>query len=734
MEDEKKEVVTSDGITDKFGDTEQSLATEEAVRIGNKYLMHDGSLAAHDIAERKARGKAADERIRKALGDVGFEDFKQRTADAQSARDEQFEKMARTNILHGLVAAHKNANESACNEQIELDTMGSAAETLGVAHDAEQNVEDMQNKLAWVTTTRDHMFHAIDARTDWDDARKQKEKDAVELAVSAHNTAYALAFGVKESDIEARRASTAIKQTVGLSDAVKKCFERGYSFCKTAGGDHEMCYAKGMEEARNFSLRYFKERIARGNIREVLTQLDYLESKSDAMFQDSRVKRDKNGKPILDAKGNNIYGDDGVFDPSQMLFCRFEDFNELRNAANVALSRAEQYNNIRNAKRLEDFKLADAGIRMRADKLSLAPVLDIDKMNELMKSTERMLSKGFADADKTSKYLTDIIKSAERKYSKAQKDSKKLQTVDDFEREYREYMDKLKESAPMAWFAKNGQIEVHAGEYADVAADVDGQNRLILLIRNGQSRGILKGDVWNNRLRKLEEGRASEDYDAALSLMADSGIEVDTEASKSLRTAYGGDVAKKTGETLGDAVLKSMWAKDDTGRLKLENSKYMMYNWNDPKTGRKVPLTGDELNQVLGLVSEWQRRHVNPSPNGTYSPELKEYVTGVLRDAARRKTISHWFSSDENDIPFGFSDIENVGRSRMRAYFAGEQRDKTGKKVYNIRSSYNRDMSILESAALDGALPTQSEMANALRARITESEMANALRTRITVR
>ena len=719
MEDEKKEVVTSDGITDKFGDTEQSLATEEAVRIGNKYLMHDGSLAAHDIAERRARGKAADERIRKALGDVGFEDFKQRTADAQSARDEQFEKMSRVSILHGLIAAHKNANEAACNELIELDTMGSSAEILGIANEAEQNVEDMQNKLAWVTTTRDHMFHAIDARTDWDDARKQKEKDAVELAVSAHNTAYALAFGVKESDIEARRASTAIKQTVGLSDAVKKCFERGYSFCKTAGGDHEMCYAKGMEEARNFSLRYFKERIARGNIREVLTQLDYLESKSDAMFQDSRVKRDKNGKPILDAKGNKIYGDDGVFDPSQMLFCRFEDFNELRNAANVALSRAEQYNKIRNAKRLEDFKLADAGIRMQADKLSLAPVLDIDKMNELMKSTERMLSEGFADADKTSKYLTDIIKSAERKYSKAQKDSEKLQTVDDFEREYREYMDKLKESAPMAWFAKNGQIEVHAGEYADVAADVDGQNRLILLIRNGQSRGILKGDVWNNRLRKLEEGRASEDYDAALSLMADSGIEVDTEASKSLRTASGGDVAKKTGETLGDAVLKSMWAKDDTGRLKLKNSKYMMYNWNDPKTGRKVPLTGDELNQVLGLVSEWQRRHVNPSPNGTYSPEMKEYVTGVLMDAVRRKTISHWFSSDENDVPFGFSDIENVGRRRMRAYFAGEQRDKTGKKVYNIRSSYNRDMSILESAALNGVLPTQSEMANALRARIT---------------
>ena len=689
MEDEKKEVVTSDGITDKFGDTEQSLATEEAVRIGNKYLMHDGSLAAPDIAERRARGKAADERIRKALGDVGFENFKQRTAGAQSARDEQFEKMSRVSILHGLIAAHKNANEAACNELIELDTMGSSAEILGIANDAEQNVEDMQNKLAWVTTTRDHMFHAIDARTDWDDARKQKEKDAVELAVSAHNTAYALAFGVKESDIEARRASTAIKQTVGLSDAVKKCFERGYSFCKTYGGDHEMCYAKGMEEARNFSLRYFKERIARGNIREVLTQLDYLESKSDAMFQDSRVKRDKNGKPILDAKGNKIYGDDGVFDPSQMLFCRFEDF-----------------------------KLADAGIRMQADKLSLAPVLDIDKMNELMKSTERMLSEGFADADKTSKYLTDIIKSAERKYSKAQKDSEKLQTVDDFEREYREYMDKLKESAPMAWFAKNGQIEVHPGEYADVAADVDGQNRLILLIRNGQSRGILKGDVWNNRLRKLEEGRASEDYDAALSLMADSGIEVDTEASVGLRTAIGGEAAR-AGKKLGETTLKSMWIKDATGRLKLKDSKYMMYNWTDPRTGRKVPLTCDELNQVLGLVSEWQRRHVNPSPNGTYNKELKDYVTGVLAGAVRRKTISHWFSSDENDVPFGFGDIENVGRSRMRAYFAGEQRDKTGKKVYNIRSSYNRDMSILESAALNGALPTQSEMVNALRARIT---------------
>ena len=718
MEGEKKDIVTSDEIIDKFGDTENGLSIEEAARIGNKYLMHDGALAAQDIAERRARGKAADERIRKALGDVGFENFKQRTAGAQSARDEQFEKMSRVSILHGLIAAHKNANEAACNELIELDTMGSSAEILGIANDAEQNVEDMQNKLAWVTTTRDHMFHAIDARTDWDDARKQKEKDAVELAVSAHNTAHALDFGVKESDIEARRASTAIKQTVGLSDAVKKCFERGYSFCKTAGGDHEMCYAKGMEEARNFSLRYFKERIARGNIMEVLTQLDYLESKSDAMFKDSRVKRDKNGKPILDAKGNKIYGDYGVFDPSQMLFCRFEDFKELRNAASVALSSAEQYNKIRNAKRLEDFKLADAGIRMQAYKLSLAPVLDIDKMNELMKSTERMLSEGFADADKTGKYLTDIIKSAERKYNKAQKDSEKLQTVDDFEREYREYMNKLKESAPMAWFAKNGQIEVHAGEYADVAADVDGQNRLILLIRNGLSRGILKGDVWNNRLRKLEEGRASEDYDAALSLMADSGIEVDTEASKSLRTAIGGEAAK-AGEELDETALKSMWSKDATGRLRLKNSKYMMYSWTDLRTGRKVPLTGDELNQVLGLVSEWQRRHVNPSPNGTYNKELKDYVTGVLAGAVRRKTISHLFSPDENDVPFGFSDIENVGRSRMRAYFAGEQRDKTGKKVYNIRSSYNRDMSILESAALNGALPTQSEMANALRARIT---------------
>lgn len=718
MKDEKKEVVTSEGITDKFGDTEQSLATEEAVRIGNKYLMHDGSLAAQDIAERRARGKAADERIRKALGDVGFENFKQHTAGAQSARDEQFEKMARTNILHGLVAAHKNANESACNEQIELDTMGSAAETLGVAHDAEQNVEDMQNKLAWVTTTRDHMFHAIDARTDWDDARKKKEKDAVDIAVSAHNTAYALAFGVKESDIEARRASTALKQTAGLSDAVKKCFERGYSFCKTAGGDHEMCYAKGMEEARNFALRYFKERVARGNIREVLAQLDYFEKKSDAMFQESRVKVDANGKPVLDAKGNKVYGDEGVFDPSQMLFCRFEDFGTLRDSAQAALAKVEQYNRIRNAKQMEQFKLADASIRMQADKLSLAPVLDIDKMEELMKATEGLLASGFADADKTSSYLAGIVKAAERKYSKAQKDSEKLQTIDDFEREYREYMDKLKESAPMAWFAKNGQIEVHAGEYADVAADVDGQNRLILLIRNGQSRGILKGDVWNSRLRKLEEGRASEDYDAALGLMADSGIEVDTEASEGLRTALGGEAAK-AGEELGETALKSMWSKDATGRLKLRNSKYMMYNWTDPKTGRKVPLTGDELNQVLGLVSEWQRRHVNPSPNGTYSPELMEYVTGVLRGAVRRKTISHWFSSDENDVPFGFSDIENVGRSRMRAYFAGEQRDKTGKKVYNIRSSYNRDMSILESAALNGALPTQSEMANALRARTT---------------
>lgn len=450
MEDEKKEVVTSEGITDKFGDTEQSLATEEAVRIGNKYLMHDGSLAAHDIAERRARGKAADERIRKVLGDVGFENFKQHTAVAQSARDEHFEKMAHTNILHGLVAAHKNANESACNEQIELDTMGSAAETLGVAHDAEQNVEDMQNKLAWVTTTRDHMFHAIDARTDWDYARKQKEKDAVEIAVSAHNTAYALAFGVKESDIEARRASTAIKQTVGLSDAVKKCFERGYSFCKTAGGDHEMCYAKGMEEARNFALRYFKERVARGNIREVLAQLDYFEKKSDAMFQESRVKIDSNGKPVLDAKGNKVYGDEGVFDPSQMLFCRFEDFNSIRDAANSALDEVDRRNRSQIAmqdaarRRNDDILAREAdGVELEAKEYFRKNIdsdsSPIDSVSKFLPKIDSLKNRGYKDSaglyDRVfaaAKSVVDARDAAEKKYKERTADELHDELVDMF--------------------------------------------------------------------------------------------------------------------------------------------------------------------------------------------------------------------------------------------------------------------------------------------------------------
>lgn len=691
--------------------------TLDAVKDDTQFMRHDGLDAYLNLPEYISAIERSDDCLRRALNDdVRFGRIIARTADDRESNIASIKRISVKDGRQALVSQHLESLKDTVMSAVQADSLSSSADIVEQSSDSIDVHNSMNASLNEADRIAEETKRQISKGNT--SAQTDEEKNKAIGGVDAATIAAKAAIGAAGSESVSKISERQKKQTLSQCDRIfalnKRVWESSFKLYTTCGLDRVSAYTKACEDAGSVMKLYFAERIRRGQPNQVVEILDEIERLSDEKFKESRISRDKDGNPVLDKDGKPVVGE-GKYNPFNMLCCKHDDFGKLKDAAYEAVNRRLMRDKLDAAKKIEDWKARDAKIRIEANKLSQAAVLDMGMMGKLQESVDQLLAEGFTDADKTSDHLTSIIRSAERKYDKAQKDSAKLQTAEDFENEYLAYMDKLKSYAPIAWLAKTGRIDVGEGLHANYANRVDGQNRLILLIRSGQSRGLLKGDVWEKRLRDLEADRASEDYDAALDLMANIGIEVDVESSESLRTAIGGDVAKNTGKVFGDAALKSMWTKDGTGRLKLDNPKYMMYNWTDTETKRQVHLTGDELNQILGLVSEWQRRHVNPSPGGTYNKDLKEYVTGVLHDAARRKTIKHWFSRIERNVPFGFDDIERVGRDRMREYFAGEQRNKLGKKTYDAQSSYNRDMQILESAVIGGSLPAQSEILKAIR-------------------
>ena len=282
--------------------------------------------------------------------------------------------------------------------------------------------------------------------------------------------------------------------------------------------------------------------------------------------------------------------------------------------------------------------------------------------------------------------------------SRTQKEASKLLTEDDFEREYNTFMRDINGAAPMYFFSQTADgkdLLQFTMDESGKPVHIDGQNRMILLIRNGLSRGVVKGKVWNERLEQLESGRAMEDRYAAMSALADAGIAFDPKGTQNVIDKRGGSYADMNDERGG--VSASSWGEDKTThRLRVGNPQMMMYTYRDPVTGRTVPINGTQLNDLLEEVGLWQMRHPNPSPTGGKPVELTEFIKRSLDRSIVRETKKHWFSKDEYDVPMSFGDIRSAAHKEYEAYFAPKR---------NV-PVYGKDMWGLEGKVLGGELPT----------------------------
>lgn len=431
---------------------------------------------------------------------------------------------------------------------------------------------------------------------------------------------------------------------------------------------------------------------------------------------------DDKGKPSVDAEGKPIYSKT-KWHPLGRWCLSSGDVAELAASAEHQLQQYIRTQQFKSASSTEAFKLKNANIRMRADQLALQPILDIDEMNMLFKETAE-LGKSFAGAAETSAYLRGIVEKAERKYSRAQKMSEDLKTDEEFEQMYKIYQTHEKTCGTLFYgLAKDdGRKELVRAE------SIDGQNLLRLVIRNGITRGVLKGERWTERLKKLESSRAMEDSKAMISAVYNLGITVDEKKTKSLWSAMS-DGYRERLEEKGSSSMTPMWNDDKFGtvvngvgqRLRLTNPSSLMFNWTTA-SGHKVTFTGDELNNILAIGEKWQMRHINPSPsgaNGVDTKELENFLGGVLEKAAKDKmVITHWYSSDENRVA-SFSDIVKVGLDELEDYYSVDSKDG---KVYNKGVYTGKDLSYLEGVVYDGSLPSMTALRRIFDRKVTEQK------------
>jgi hypothetical protein len=427
------------------------------------------------------------------------------------------------------------------------------------------------------------------------------------------------------------------------------------------------------------------------------------------------------GECVVDAEGKPVYSSTD-WNPLGRWCLSSGDVAELAASAEHQLQQYIRTQQFKSAGSTEMFKLKNANIRMRADQLALQPVLDIDEMNMLFKETAE-LGKSFAGAAETSAYLRGIVEKAEKKYSRAQKVSEDLKTEEEFEQMYKAYQ-RFEKTCGTLFYG----LEKDDGRKELVRAEsIDGQNLLRLVIRNGITRGVLKGERWTERLKKLESSRAMEDSKAMISAVYNLGITVDQEKTKSLWDAMS-DGQRERLEEKGTSSMTPMWNDDKFGmvvngvgqRLRLSNPSSLMFSWTTA-SGHKVTFTGDELNNILAIGEKWQMRHINPSPsgvNGVDTKELENFLGGVLEKAAKDKVIkTHWFSKDEHVA--SFSDIVKVGLDEIEDYYSV---DSKGGKVYNRGVYAGKDLSYLEGVVYDGSLPSMTALRKIFDRKVTEQK------------
>lgn len=480
-----------------------------------------------------------------------------------------------------------------------------------------------------------------------------------------------------------------------MRDWYRASVRRETQFQMKCGYDPDTAFTIAVSEVGKDSQSMLCSLVDAGQGDFVQTFLDEI-GKGDAGLK-KVFRKDGNGNVLKGPNGGELF--DWEWDPHGRLCMSLKQVNQVQDYLNQKIESDIRTRNLASQQAERQFDVEASRLRVAADELSTKPELDLDAMKRLMDGAKKLQEAGYDKAHQVSSHLASIVKSAERKSSRLEKEAAKLETEADFQRELDAYARYEDTAAALAVFAPGSD-----GAEIAVSRMVDGQNRMIILINNGISRGILQTQKWKSELARLQSGRAGEDKRATMNVLADIGISVDQDMTRELQ-----EELRKTGGAMQDVApgvtFKGFDDESDERQVKIRNANALVYSWTDPATGRKYAMSGEEYNDLTSVIAKWQKRHVNPSPTGEAPTELKEFVLSVLKNSRTKTTIKRiWPFSDIDG--FGMGDISRIGMNEIERYFHPTTVDANGRKVYDTRARLNRDMEAIESASRIRELPS----------------------------
>ena len=549
-----------------------NACTEADAIIDGRYIMaKDGVMNPDAITRYEQRKKDAQKYLREKLGDEDYERYLQNNADYHSRQDENFYKIARTSIARGADLAIKNELESDSNTLIEEHSTGSAAQALETTVGQAQTGEHLENAVASGYSLADNLRHCYDTDDTLTDEQKRVKKQAVDLALVAQNTAYGELAQKQMSELDNKRVKYALTQVPNLDKAVRTAFMKQYAHTKKLTGNHDMAYAAGYQAARSFATRYFQERIARGQTAEVLAQLDFIEKQSEAYYKNSKLLVDKNGKPIPDNEGKPQFTGDGIVDPSQMLFCRHEDFAGFREAARSAIKRSMEIQNADRAARNAALKELDDRLARKANKLetearqffysiigtSQDPMTEASSFLQRVKLLEE---EGYKDSGKLYKTILD---SANDVYTLRKQAEERIEKQDvqqslwDYEALWNRYSTNLADEVTLSFLTPNGIVQ----QDANVTGKTEAKSAAIIHGRAMIAKCKLTDDQRRNieqQVKALEADKLRDDCEVLQKMARDVGFQLPQEQTASVfmyrEQAYM-DVDGKPSRQVGNDLL-----------------------------------------------------------------------------------------------------------------------------------------------------------------------------------
>lgn len=515
MEEQEKKSEYS--IPVELQETEQRLAAESVGRVGDGFLLLGDQISGGELAERKRRGEAADKKIREIVGDRRYDDFKAVNAANQSKSDESFMRMFMAKMSHAKRAARESEDDASCSEVVQEHCNASASAMAEQGSASEAVTQNMMNQTDAIKTAEDKAIHDIDADESLSDEQKSDAKEAIRASSAVDNAAIAGVNMAQLNEIGQIRGKESLRQAASLRDTVLKCYKREYDFSMGETKNHLVSHANAMATARKFAVKYFKERIARGNNQEVMQILDYLQSDADAKFKASKklVVDEKTGKPILDKDGKEQYKHD--FDPSNMLFCRYEDFRDFKDAVITNLSKARERENRDIELAEKQMKREAAVVKNGATLFALGinpetnkPFTGSDDRNayeqRLIAAVGNLQNRGYTKAGELLRYVNNQPKIEFARQQRfvnfvaKQQAKKNLAAMENSI--YNEIL-KLSSSENMK-YVEEVELEDANGKLVKTPVELDAARGICTLIDEAQLNGLCKGEFFTNMRKRFD--------------------------------------------------------------------------------------------------------------------------------------------------------------------------------------------------------------------------------------